>query len=540
MPPLVTANNTIKMVLNELVNKGHLKVDINRLIVNNSQLGKFRILCKLHKDKFGVRPIINNNNHPTSQLCELIDLLLQPIIQNTESYLRDSQNLMQKCKYLRFVDNKLFLYSMDFESLYTNMDKNDVAIRISEYINQFMDTNFIDSFAINKIILVIFENNVFKYKNNYFIQKNGLSMGSKCGPSLANLYVYILEKHWLHLNKPLFYGRFIDDICLMSNTMLKEEEFKQNFSNLKLNIISSKTINFLDLTITFDEVLRKLKFSLYIKPTNTFCYLKIDSCHPNFVFKNIPKALLIRVRRICEDDFDYFYHSRKLIVQLLSRGYCFNKLFALQLRIGRIQRDSLIPYKPKQSYMKNQNKTFFSGIIFNTQLNKKELLKNSLSSLTEKFNWLKDYNLKSYFTISPNILSILVHNVPILNLFKKYYTSKCNSNDCISCKFVNNNYFILLKEGTIVSMKDNCNCHSEGVVYIIKCSLCNVFYKIQTKRSCFERIKEHLRDIKNFIPYINVTSEVGFHFNLRKHDYKAHFSFFIFKKNIFDTITRLS
>jgi len=40
-------------------------------------------------------------------------------------------------------------------------------------------------------------------------------MGTKCGPSIANVYLYILEIQFLKIHRPLFYSRFIDDIFII-------------------------------------------------------------------------------------------------------------------------------------------------------------------------------------------------------------------------------------------------------------------------------------------------------------------------------------
>ena len=92
----------------------------------------------------------------------------------------------------------------------------------------------------------------------------------------SQFFVYILEIKWLKIHKPIFYGRFIDDINLISKDSIDEQDFKSYFLNLKLNIVQSKIINFLDLEISFDSLTKKLNFSLYVKPTNTFCYLQIN------------------------------------------------------------------------------------------------------------------------------------------------------------------------------------------------------------------------------------------------------------------------
>ncbi len=163
-----------------------------------------------------------------------------------------------------------------------------------------------------KIILeLIFKNNIFIYDNKYFVQKIGLPMGCKCGPTLANLYLYILEKEWVTNHNPLVYERFIDDICCVTKTPLDIENLKENFGYLKINIENSDQINFLDLLISFNPEYGRFETNLYNKPTNTYSYLLHSSNHPSHIFKNIPKALFIRIRRICSNDFDNIFHSKK-------------------------------------------------------------------------------------------------------------------------------------------------------------------------------------------------------------------------------------
>ena len=39
---------------------------------------------------------------------------------------------------------------------------------------------------------IIFENNCFIYDKKFFRQLKGIAMGTKAGPSIANIYLYIL------------------------------------------------------------------------------------------------------------------------------------------------------------------------------------------------------------------------------------------------------------------------------------------------------------------------------------------------------------
>ena len=74
-------------------------------------------------------------------------------------------------------------------------------------------------------------------------------MGIVCGPSVANLYLFILERKWMSLIPDVFYFRFIDDIFIDTYKDFDLENFKSYFLYLKLNIENNKTVIFLDLEI---------------------------------------------------------------------------------------------------------------------------------------------------------------------------------------------------------------------------------------------------------------------------------------------------
>jgi hypothetical protein len=131
------------------------------------------------------------------------------------------------------------------------------------------------------MLKLVFENNVFEYNKKYFKQISGIAMGAKCAPSIANLYLSILEENFLTVHRPLFYYRFIDDIFVIFDQLFNINLLTQNFKNLKLNVITEKSVIFLDLIIQLDQI------------TGRFCTLYSD----------------------------FLYFSRRLVSQLVNRGY---------------------------------------------------------------------------------------------------------------------------------------------------------------------------------------------------------------------------
>ena len=350
---MINCNISIKNTLNYLVKIKAISKRIGeKLYITNSKLGNIRLLFKLHKTKFSVRPIINSIQHPTSNICFLIDLLFQPYVKNTTSYIKDSQNLIQKTADIHFPEHSK-IYSCDFESLYTNIDLDHAVFILMSFFRNVLNEKELNLVGLYYLIKLVFDNNYFKFKDKFYKQKVGIAMGTKCGPSIANLYIACLEEKFLKIHRPLSYYRFIDDIFLVTSESFNIDYLKNSFGYLKLNIVCENIVNFLDLNISICKITNRLVFSLYIKPTNTFSYLLTESNHPNFIFKNIPKGLFFRIRRICTNLFEYFYFSRKLIIQLLQRGYRFDTLNKTMIMVSKLERQDLLVYKEKNRRFEN-------------------------------------------------------------------------------------------------------------------------------------------------------------------------------------------
>ena len=437
------------------------------------------------------------------------------------------------------LDNTTNLFSCDFESLYTNINSNQAIEQICIFFQTKLNNQFDFSIkGLYEILKLILFNNIFSFNNKFFIQLNGLAMGTKCGPTIANIFIAILETKWLYLHKPLVYKRFIDDIFVITDKS-NIESLEKNFGNLKLNLINDKEVQFLDLIISIDEYSNKLKFKLFTKSTNTFQYLFYNSNHPNHIFSNIPKSLFIRIRRICSDYTDYLYYSRRLIVQLLKRGYKFENLLKISLEIGNIDRNKLIPYKDKRQLSSKYSQGF--KFIINYDLNYLDLKKDFFhctTSLKEKFKWLDNYKFNALFSSSSNLNDIFINKGKIDANYSGT-TLKCNSDNCNTCNFIYLNNFIQ-KNSFKLPLLNNTNCESENVIYILICLRCEMYYIGQTGRSFKMRFNEHIRNIHSFKNLKKFNTEVSIHFNKKGHDYNRHIKFCIFNKNIDLLSDRLS
>ncbi len=158
--------------------------------------------------------------------------------------------------------------------------------------------------------------------------------------------------------------------------------------------MQEKTINFLDLNIKFDPITCKLIFSMYIKPTNRFGYLRTNSNHPSFVYKNIPLSIMIRARRICSNYADYLFFARLFSFHLVNRGYAMNQLMSIAYSLGTQDRLSLIPYKDKNERIGIKAKSsIYFGIAFDKTVEKDMMdsISKSFNKIKSKNDWLNNY-----------------------------------------------------------------------------------------------------------------------------------------------------
>ena len=134
--------------------------------------------------------------------------------------------------------------------------------------------------------------------------------------------------------------------------------------------------------------------------------------------------------------------------------------------------------------------------------------------------------------MSPNISSLLIHNFKMPVLINYHYSS-CKSPYCKICAFSCSYKYIFLNY-FYFPILCNSSCISEKIIYIILCKSCNSVYVGQTGKSAKVRLSQHLNDIKRFIPFKDRNSCVATHFNIKGHNCKENFLFFIFKKDLED------
>ena len=185
---------------------------------NGVRTSRIYFLLKVHKNPMGIRPIVSGIKYATEFLSQFVDIWLQPLMQSLPSYIRDTTHFIKMIEETPFPKDCL-MASIDVSSLYTNIIHED---GIESAINALHSTYATNEDqpppeVIGDMLRFILTHNVIEFEGKYFLQLQGCTMGSKCSPSYACIYMGDVEKHLLFLadNKILFWKRYIDDIFLI-------------------------------------------------------------------------------------------------------------------------------------------------------------------------------------------------------------------------------------------------------------------------------------------------------------------------------------
>ena len=132
--------------------------------------------------------------------------------------------------------------------------------------------------------------NYFSFAGSYYKQINGVAMGTKMGPSYANLFVgYIEHQFFNQYNgpKPELYRRYIDD-CVGATSSTREElgQFITVVNSFHPALkytweIPDASLAFLHIKVSVEG--NGLCTSVHYKPTDFHSYLLYSYSHPSHV-----------------------------------------------------------------------------------------------------------------------------------------------------------------------------------------------------------------------------------------------------------------
>lgn len=415
------------------------------LLLTNPATPRLYGLPKIHKPSCPIRPVVSFTNSPSYKLFSCLNSILRDNCElNNPCSLRNTFDLTEKLSdYIIPPESRLI--SFDVVNLFPSVPTNEC---ISLVRNNLFKSNMLTHHVLDicSLLGLALEQNFFKFNNNFYKQKTGLAMGSNLSPFLAEIFMSNLENNHITNNNPfkdniLFWFRYVDDCLVLFNgddeilgTFLEYLNSLHNNIKFTFEIESDNfSLNFLDLLITRKD--SHFEYAIYRKPTHTDTIIPSHSCHP-------------------------------ISHKLSTFNSLFHRLFKIPLSDDNFKKElDIIKYLAKINGYKY--KTIFG--IFNKFRSK------ALSFHVTNANvFRKSYHSLSYFGIPSKIVG---------NIFKTFGIN-------ISFKTTSNLNSYLVNTKDILSPQD------KSGVYKLNCNNCNSFYIGQSGRKFIERIKEHMRHIR--------------------------------------------
>lgn len=266
---------------------------------------------------------------------KLSNALPKYAVNNTFEFVEQTKNLT--------IPNNATLVSFDVKGLFTSIPTTELKDIIHKDLNNSQTTiNIQEIIALNNLCI---DQSYFRFNDKFFIQKEGLPMGSPLSPLLAELFMKNFENHLFNIKNPLiknihFWRRYVDDVfCVWTGTERQLQQFLSllNSLNTKIQFTIEKetdhSINFLDLTIINQN--NQLTYQIYRKPTTTDIVIPADSKHPEQTKLAAFNSMIHRLINIPLSENSYNKELDIIQTIALNNGYptaLINKILKKKLR----------------------------------------------------------------------------------------------------------------------------------------------------------------------------------------------------------------
>ena len=454
----------------------------------------FYLLPKIHKapDTWPVpflmppgRPIVSDCGSESYQIAEFLDYYIKPLSTLHNSYLKDTYDFIGRVKSMVIQEPSL-IFSMDVESLYTNIDTQMGIKAVKTLMDRHPDPSRPDQFILQLLNNSLTRND-FEFNGQHYLQVKGTAMGKRFAPAYANIYMATWEETVLPncTKLPTHYYRYLDDIWGVWTH--GEDDFRDFVLTLNSHhpsitvkpLTSRTTMDFLDVT-TFKgpdfNTTGILDTRVFFKPTDSHALLHHSSFHPKHTFAGIIKSQLTRFRRICSRPGDYISATQTLFRALRKRGYPRSLLRTLTYktdtrtpaRINRFENKRIVPfvaiYSPYTTRAMRRAKKHFEVTMSGTPL-------------------AQNIGIISAYKRNPNLRDILVRAKLPIPTARPVSPGRCRTVTNPTTK----NTFLIKRN---ITMR-HCNC-----VYKIYCRRCKIIYIGETRNSLSARLSTHRYNVR--------------------------------------------
>lgn len=518
--------------------------------VTEPRPANFYGLPKIHKNLINpdLRPILSANQCPTERISALVDIWINPIMQQQKSFVRDTSDLIDKLHKwtIPTTHTALTLVSFDVKSLYTNIPHNEGLDTLERMITKHHGPT--TARILRQFAEATLKHNIIHFNGDFYLQIHGCAMGSRFSPAYACLFMAEQEEKWLLSAplKPVLWLRYIDDIlAIFPYTIEDVQKFVQwtNSQHDHIKITLEYTPNGIPFLDTFITLLPdRFRIRPYQKPTDTKMYLDPKSCHPEHTAKAIPYSQALRLARICSDRTDLqqeltllksYFTRRKYnptqVQQAMDRA-----VHTLDLPTTTERREPtnkkilplVVTYHPNlPNFTRLIHETFaacaeaypkltqiFNNTTFITANRKPKNLRDHLcpADITQKTptkdlrtttslsctacNFKRHVHTK--IEITKKATDALQHILDTTLQNRNKHNSACKETRCKACTHLTSESPWAPNTKLPVFSNPDLTCKSENIIYAIGCINCNLIYIGKTTNNIQKRLWQHVADIK--------------------------------------------
>lgn len=129
-------------------------------------------------------------------ISKYIDLHIKELVSHLPSFVKDTTDFLNKIDSLKNMQDGVFLCRMDVNSLYTNVPHTEGLEALKYFLDRRESSTPPTDFLV-KMTELILKRNYFKFEESYYLQRQGVPMGSASSPNLSNLFMGKFEEDFV-------------------------------------------------------------------------------------------------------------------------------------------------------------------------------------------------------------------------------------------------------------------------------------------------------------------------------------------------------
>ena len=187
----------VKDTIQNLIVNQELPDTATNLIINTPRTSCIYFLPKIHKPNNPGRPIVSACSCPTELISSYLDRIMTPIVKSLPSYIKDSTHAPKIFRDFNFSGQDKLIFTMDITSLYTVIPNSKGLQALKHFFDQ-RTVKEPSSETLLRLAELVLTLNCFSFAGNYYKHINGVAMGTRMGPSYANLFVEYVEHQFFN------------------------------------------------------------------------------------------------------------------------------------------------------------------------------------------------------------------------------------------------------------------------------------------------------------------------------------------------------